>query len=164
MKKIIVLITIATSAFLLGCAGERPVALAPVGPPPAMPAPMSGGVGSLIVYSARESAADFNARDSRRPEYSDYAILNATGGQLRRVRNNSGAIFQEPATVPLAPGNYQVVARANGYGLVTVPVVIQSGKITTMRLDRSSREIGLDESQAVRLPNGEIVGWKSVAN
>jgi len=33
----------------------------------------------LVVYSAYEVNADFNARDPRRPEYSDYRIFTADG-------------------------------------------------------------------------------------
>ena len=90
--------------------------------------------GTLVVYSAYDTSADFNQRDPYRPEYSDYKILTANGTFYRRVHNNSGAPFQGPAHVTLPAGNYEVEARKNGAGWVTVPVTIQPGHNTVVRM------------------------------
>jgi hypothetical protein len=67
-----------------------------------------------------------------------------------------------PTSVQLAAGSYHVVARANGYGLVTVPVVIQGGKETVIHLDGGGSWPNREEmiqAGAVQLPDGRVVGW-----
>jgi hypothetical protein len=90
--------------------------------------------GTLVVYSAYEVNANFNQRDPNRPQYSDYKVLNADGKLLRRVHNDSGTILQDPAQVRLPAGQYHVVARKNGNGYVTIPVSIEAGQNTVVRL------------------------------
>lgn len=90
--------------------------------------------GTLVVYSAYQATPDFNQRDPYRPAYSDYKILAADGKLWRRVHNDSGTILQDPAQVELPAGTYQVVARKNGGGWVTLPVTIEAGRNTVVRL------------------------------
>jgi len=67
-----------------------------------------------------------------------------------------------PDEVPLAAGNYNIVAESTCCGLVTVPVVIQQGKTTIVHLDRNWWPPSkTDTNQLVFLPDGEPVGWSS---
>jgi hypothetical protein len=153
---------------LAGCATFNPaLVLEAVGPGPDSVTHSAATNGTLAVYSAHEVNADFNARDSRRPEYSDYRIYSADGQLWRQIHNNSGTMFQRPQRVDLPPGSYRVTAPANGYGWVTVPVVISAGRETLLHLEGGfiwPAQSGFNQTNAVRLPDGEIVGWKSSVN
>jgi len=148
-----------------GCSTFQPetLVLDNVGPDPSAAADLTATNGTLEVYSAYRAGADFNIRDDYRHEFSSYQILTANGKRLQMVINDSGTILQRPATVPLAPGQYRVVARANSYGEVTVPVTIATGQNTVVHLEGGVRwpgSLGLNETNSVRLPDGEIVGWR----
>jgi hypothetical protein len=57
-----------------------------------------------------------------------------------------------------------VAARANGYGLVTVPVIVRADQVTTVHLEGSpswQNRIQLSQSSPVRLPGGAIAGWRA---
>jgi hypothetical protein len=157
---------IVACALLAGCAGMRSdFALDTVGPMPNQAAPLGSGPGTLIVYSAGKVNADFNSRDPNRRECSDYKILDSHKKLVEHVHNVSDNIFQGPVLVDLPPGKYFVVARSNGYGVVTVPVMIETGLQTILHLDGGwPNEPVFNQNNAVRLPDGEIVGWKSASN
>jgi len=148
---------------MAGCAsGKGGLVLETVGPARAPTATPDDSRGALVVYSAYEVNADFNSPDRYRPEYSDYKIFTPDGKLLQRVHNNSGTILQDPATVPLPEGKYRVVALANGYGFVTVPVKIKAGQNTIVHLEGGgSRNPSVPPTDAVQLPDGQIVGSKS---
>jgi hypothetical protein len=85
---------------------------------------------------------------------------------LRTVHNDNGELVEGPAEVSLAGGRYRVVALANGYGLVIVPVVIVRSQVTTVHLEGSPSwpdKQALLHSNPVRLPDGEIAGWRAPA-
>jgi hypothetical protein len=137
-----------------------------VGPVPAQTAAVNPHDGTLMVYSAYDVNADFNSRDPYRPEYSDYKIYTANGNLLQRVHNDSGTILQDPASVRLPAGKYRVVARANGYGYVTVPVLIEAQQTTLLHLEGDSAwpdKSEFNQTNAVRLPDGRIVGWRAAS-
>ncbi len=145
-----------------GCAStHHELTLATVGPVPAS-TPPAGTHGSLLVYSAFESTADFDRSPYRR-QYSDYEILKWDSKEVvQRVHNDNGLLMDGPKRVGLPIGQYRVVARANGYGTVTVPVVIRGGQSTVVHLEGSvwwPKSSGIYNSNPVRLPKGEIVGW-----
>lgn len=57
-----------------------------------------------------------------------------------------------------------VVARANGYGVVTAPVSIRADQVTTVHLEGGSswqNPSQLSQSNPVRLPDGAIAGWRA---
>jgi hypothetical protein len=168
MKTSFTLIAIVAGALLSGCAtGKNGLALDTVGPPLPQPAAASSTNGALVVYSAYEVNADFNARDPNRPEYSDYRIFTTNGKLLQRVHNNSGTILQDPVSVELQPGKYNVIARANGYGYVTIPIIIEAQQTTTLHLEGGDSwpdESAFNQTNAVRLPDGQIIGWKVATN
>jgi len=168
MKTFFTLLAIAAGALLSGCAtGKNGLALDTVGPPLPQPTAAISTNGTLVVYSAYEVNADFNARDPNRPEYSDYKILTTDGKLLQRVHNNSGTILQDPVSVELQPGKYNVVARANGYGYLTIPVIIAAQQNTILHLEGGGSwpdESAFNQTNAVRLPDGQIIGWKVATN
>lgn len=138
--------------------------LDPVGPSVSSSKTKNSTNGTLTVYSAYEVNADFNARDPNRPEYSDYKICRPDGMLLQRVHNNSGTILQGVVPVVLPAGKYQVEARANGYGFVIVPVIIKANQNTVLHLEGGGfwpDESVFNQTNAVRLPDGFIVGWKA---
>jgi hypothetical protein len=160
-------IATAAGAFLSGCATSNGLALDTVEPSLHQPPTANSTDGTLMVYSAYEANADFNSRNPDLPEYSDYRILTTDGKPLQTVRNNSGIMLQDPVSVELPPGKYQVIARANGYGTVTVPVIIETQQSTVLHLEGGGfwpDESAFNQTNAVRLPDGLIIGWKAAAN
>jgi hypothetical protein len=168
MKAISASLTAVAGIFLLGCAtGKSGLALDTVGPIPAQAAPVPAISGTLVVYSAYDVNTDFNSRDPYRPEYSDYKIYTAAGKLLRRVHNDSGTLLQDPMPVKLPIGEYRLVARANGYGFVTVPVIIAAHQTTVLHLEGGGMwpdKSTFNQTDAVRLPDGRIVGWQASSN
>jgi len=147
-----------------GCAFNRPLVLqTAVGP-----SPFETGTGSpegrLAVYSALDTG--FSSDPDASTHHSDYRIYSADGKQLKYVHNWVGTFIEDPAVVSLAPGRYNVVARAAASGTVTVPIVIEAGKTTSVHLDGSKLADGrkTSDSALVRLPDGWIVGWRAKEN
>ena len=165
MKIRFTLTLIMAVALFSGCATKKGgLALNTVGPASDQTTMANSTNGTLIVYSAYEVNADFAGRDRRSPVYSDYKILTGDGRLLRKVHNNSGTILQDAVPAELAPGKYQVVAPANGYGHVTVPVMIETGRTTVLHLEGGGfwpDESVFNQTNAVRLPDGLIIGWRS---
>jgi hypothetical protein len=166
MKANITLVVGGICILLAGCAtSNHGMVLDGVGPDPAAPANRQTALGSLLVYSAYEVNADFNSRDTHRPLYSDYRIIDADGQLRQLVHNNSGTMLQRPEVVELPAGSYHVIAQANGYGFVIVPVAIVGGQTTVVHLQGGvpwPDHPAFTDANSVRLPDGEIVGWKSV--
>lgn len=165
MKAISILSGLTAGTMLLaGCGGARTaLVLEPVGPVPSLAKTESSSDGVLMVYSACEAGPNFGRRDPYRPVCSDYKILSSTGTLLRAVHNDSGTILQQPAAVSLPAGRYRVVARANGFGTVTVPVIIEAGRSTIVHLEGDSwpRTGPKDSTNLVHLPDGEAIGWRA---
>jgi hypothetical protein len=161
----------ALSAVLLlsGCASHaNKLALAPVGPAPMPTADGQSTDGSLVVYSALESYPDLNAEnagwDTKHQEYSSYKILRADGTPLKSVANNAGRWTLHPQQVELPAGEYRIVAEANGYGRVKVPIIIAVNRVTVLHLDGDGfwpHEYGFNTTNSVQLPNGQIIGWRA---
>ena len=153
-------------AVLSGCTtGQNGAVLDPVGPAPGQFWVDYDTNGTLVVYSAYEVNADFAGRDRRSPVYSDYKIFNPNGGLRQKVHNNSGTLLQAPVPVPLPPGAYQVRAHVNGYAsYVSVPVVIATGQTTVLHLEGDGfwpDQGAFNQTNAVQLPNGMVIGWKA---
>jgi hypothetical protein len=152
-----------TSILLIsGCATNQPrLVLDPVGPPPGMSS-SGNSQGSLVVFSAFDPTG-IHGMD--RQAHTSYKILSGDGKLLQNVRNDPGNMVGGPTSVQLAAGSYHVVARANGYyGVVTVPVVIQGGKVTVVHLEGGGSWPNREEmiqANAVRLPDGRVVGWRA---
>ncbi len=159
------LMLVVAGTLLSGCAtGKYETICDTVGPSPRRPTAEISTNGFLVVYSAYEVNASFDNRDPRSPAYSDYRILTADGKLLQRVHNNSGTILQEPEAVELPPGKYQVIAPANGYGQIKIPVSVEARRITILHLEGDGfwpDESALNRTNAVRLPDGVVIGWKA---
>jgi len=163
-KTFFTFIVTTAGALLTGCATGNGPALDTVGPSLPQPVSATSTDGILVVYSAYEANADFNSRNPDLPEYSDYRILTTDGKPLQRVRNNSGTILQDPLPVELPAGKYRVIARANGYGYVTIPVIIEAQQSTVLHLEGGGSWLGnstLAQTNTVRLPDGQVVGWRA---
>jgi hypothetical protein len=153
--------SIAAVLISTGCAHTQGIVLQQVGPAPITQYKKanadSAKQGSLVVYSAWQKTG---TDDPEHDHHSSYDILKGDA-VLRHVRNYFNPMLEEPIKVPLPAGNYQVRARAQGYGYVSVPVVIEAGRVTKVCLDGTG---GAELAQApiseqVRLPDGRIVGW-----
>ncbi len=168
MKTFPILMLIVTGAFLSGCAtAKNGLVLNTVGPPPSQPPAAGSTKGALVVYSAYDVGADWNARDPRRPVYSDYKILSREGTLLRAVHNDSGTMLQDAVPVALPAGKYRVVASANGYRRVTIPVVIEAYQTTVLHLEGGGswpKEAEFNQTNAVCLPDGQIIGWRAATH
>ncbi len=156
------LILLILAACVCGCASpKKQLVLAPVGPAPDV-STAPGFEGTLVVYSAPDSSFDPNGSPYR-DRYTPYRVLSADGREeVRTVRNDDGRLLGSPEKVQLPIGHYQVLARANGYGPVTVPVLIKAHQVTTVHLEGAHwwpRNSGILDASPVRLPRGEIVGW-----
>ena len=144
---------------LLGCASNGGgLVLDPVGPATV------ASKGSLVVYSAFDVHADFTGVDPDRHRYTDYRIFSEEGELLQVVHNDTGTMLEGPAEIGLSAGTYRIAARSNGYGVVTLPVVIAPHRITTVHLEGGgswSNKRASNQTNAVRLPDGQIVGWRA---
>ena len=152
---------LAAALWLTGCDDyQQNLVLAPVGPRPVQPA-STGTQGSLVVFLAFETDPNLDPEYAR---HSRYKIFAEDGKLLQVVRNDSGIHYQGPVSVELAPGSYRVVARANGYGPVTMPIVIAANQVTTLHLEgdgSSPDQASLTPANSVRLPDGRRVGWRA---
>jgi hypothetical protein len=123
---------------------------------------VAGPNGALMVYSAFDPHAHFNGSPYRR-YHSDYTIFSEDGKLVQKIHNDVGGVTEDPKPVELPSGKYRVVARANGYGWATVPVLIVAHRVTTVRLEGGSSALKDKAlaSNSVRLPDGEIAGWRA---
>jgi hypothetical protein len=148
--------------FLAGCASfQNGLILDAVGPAPNGNS-VPGANGMLVVYSAFDQHAHFNGSLYRR-YHTDYKILSEDGKLLEAVHNDVGGVTQEPRRIELQSGWYRIVARANGYGWITVPVLIVAHRVTTVHLE-GGIQWPIDDalaSNSVRFPDGRIAGWRA---
>jgi hypothetical protein len=112
-------------------------------------------------------SCNFYGRGIDRPEFRTIKFLTAKGKPLQRVHNNSGTILKEPVSVELPPGKYQDIARANGYRSVIVPIMIETQQGTVLHLEGGgfwSGESLFSQTNALHLPDGQIIQWKAADN
>jgi len=161
MKPLAAICLFSAALLASGCASrQNPLVLDRVGPAFAQNAGPDAK-GTLIVFSAFDVHAHFNDLPYRR-FYSDYEVLSEDGRLLQTVRNQRG-LTEAPSRVELPAGAYRIAARANGYGSVIVPVMIAADQVTTVDLGTGHlrRNLSMLSSNPVRLPNGQIVGYKA---
>jgi hypothetical protein len=169
MKKLAVsALSIAVAVLAAGCASTHsPLVLDPVGPPVTQPAVVAGN-GSLVVFSAFDVHADFEAANPYKRHYTDYKIFSPDGQLVRAVHNDGGNLSDNPAEINLPSGTYRVIAQSNGYGELTVPVVIAPDQDTVVHLEGGANswpdKAALRNSNPVKLPDGRIVGWRAAQN
>ena len=113
------------------------------------------------VYSAwRRTGTD----DPDHRIHSNYDLLTEDRSQLLTVRNYVTPMLEDPAIVALSPGQYVVKARVQRYGLMEIPVVIESRKLTALFMDDSTvPDVTPNQAERIQLPDGRVIGWASVA-
>ena len=163
MKALISASLLVVAALGAGCVSQpRGLVLDPIGPPDSQ-SPGVGTNGTLVVFSAFDPHADFNDLPYSR-HFTDYKITCHDGKLVQTVHNANANPSEGPRMVQLPVGAYCVVARANGYGVVTVPVIIRANQVTTVHLEGSGawqNRSQLSQSNPVRLPDAEIAGWRA---
>jgi hypothetical protein len=163
MKALIAVSLLGAAALMGGCVSQpHGLVLDPIGPPNPQSAG-AGSIGTLVVFSACDAHADFNDLPYLR-HYTDYKITSKDGKLVQTVHNDNGPVPEGPKRVQLPVGTYSVVARANGYGVVTVPVIIRADQVTTVHLEGGpswENRSQLNQSNPVRLPDGDIAGWRA---
>lgn len=136
--------------------------LQPVGPaPPISSQPENAGF--LVVYSAWSHFVDQGST----AHHSRYTLSADDATKSREIINHADRFDEGPIRLPLAPGAYHVSARSARLGRVNVQVIIKARQTTFVYLDGSTHPSApnAEQTSAVRLPNGEIVGWSAtVAN
>jgi len=154
---------LAVAALAAGCISQpHGLVLDPIGPPSPRSA-WAGSNGTLVVFSAFDPHADFNDLPYLR-HYTSYKIISQNGKLTQTIHNDNGTLLAGPQKVELPVGAYCVIARANGYGVVTAPVIIQANQVTMVHLEGSPawrNGSQLSQSNSVRLPDGEIAGWRA---
>jgi hypothetical protein len=156
--KTILCLGAAIMPFLAGCA-STPVALSPVGPEPTSRA-AAVPRGGLRVFSDTEAHVIGDG-----PAYythTGYSILDEFGKVVKYVPNHIGDMDESPSMVAVPAGDYKIVAESSSYGRVTVPVLIEEGKTTSIHLDREWRpSANVASNELVYLPDGEAIGWST---
>lgn len=145
-----------------GCSWQpKQAMIQPVGPAPSGK-DNATHFGYLVVYSAWSSFVDQGSTG----HHSRYTLTSDNAAISKEVINHVDRFDEGPIRLPLHPGSYRVRARSAHFGRVNVPVIIQDGQTTFVYLDGAAHpQTPSEQSSAVRLPNGEIVGWSStVAN
>ena len=149
--------------FSSGCATTpRSATLVHVNPGAQAPVAQSGR-GTLMVFSAFEVRPPSPTEgDSEVRHYSDYEVKDSAGALVAKVKNRADALGESPATLALAPGQYRVTARANGFGDVEVPVAITAARLTVLHLEAGPKPTGPTtpaDYDLVRISGGRVVGW-----
>jgi len=159
MKKITRILGAVVISILAGCSSV-PLVLDPVGPPPSETV-ASLREGYLKVYTATETHPDGD--NTYYYPHTSYHVFMPDGKRFKWVENHVGMNDESPSLVKLPAGNYEVLAHADGFGRVTVPVVIKWGKLTEVNLETWGRKKTpiTNEAAVVQLPNGYVVGWRA---
>jgi len=145
---------------LAGCS-TTPLALAPVGPSPAV-VESAASEGQLQVFSRMRGRSEGN--NPPWYQHSDYTIYDLQGKVVERVHNTTGHYAKAPCLVALPTGSSLVKAKASDYFWVDVPVTIKRGRTTEVHLDNKWQIPGeASTKELVSLPNGHPVGWREAA-
>ncbi|HVU15802.1 MAG TPA: hypothetical protein VHD32_02680 [Candidatus Didemnitutus sp.] len=157
-------LTLVVCLLSVSCAAApAPLALGTVGPAPRGVAPVAA-TGTLVVFSAFETGVPGSFAPDDVRHHGDYTLVDASGQKLRNVRNRAGGFGEDPLSLSLAPGTYEVRARANGFGAVRVKVVVAADRTTVLHLEGGASwpaDSAFTADNAVRLPDGQVIGWKS---
>ena len=161
MKKTNTLVLLFNLALLTTGAFAQPITLTtPMGPRPAELA-AADYVGTLKVFSATEAVPD--GKDAYRYPHTSYEIYKADGTRVRKVNNGRTLQIETPTAVTLPRGRYVIQAQAETAGLIRIPVIIATGRTTTLHLEGPQDwQPGVTaEGALVRLPNGQPIGYQA---
>lgn len=154
------LITLLNGCVLLPTA---PIVTAPVGPNPLTPgsATAQGRLEVFTRLAARSDNQNQASRDSIWYQHTDYYLGDEQAKAWRQIYNATGHYSEDPRLVTLPAGQYFVEAQASTGDWVEVPVMIKSGRVTRVHLDRRWSPPGFaGRAQIVNLPNGQAIGWR----
>lgn len=158
--KIITTVLLLGVTLLLGSCVSQTITLAPVGPSPFAGRSSAVGTAYLQVFSDLEGITE-----SENPsfyQHTDYNVYDAGGKLVKHVGNTVGHYSTSPRLVPLRPGNYTVRARAKGWLLVNVPVVVERDRTTKVHLDENWKPpAGTPKTQVVSTLGGYPAGWRA---
>ena len=160
MRSSSVIATGLLAAWLTGCASPRgQLVLDPVGPQNPRGS-VSRGNGMLQVFSQTEQR---NSGGNLYIVHTPYWVYSTNGIKVRAVENHVGYTDQAPMRVLLPAGEYRVIARAECYGLVTVPTIVEGNRVTQIFLDGAGLPgaRGEDSSKLVFLPGGPAIGFRA---
>ncbi len=156
------MLVIASVPMIFASCATGPTSLAAVGPrPTVIPPNITDGTGHLVVFTGTEEKN--LGKEARYYLYTPYVIRTANDEFYKRVPNHFGNMDQAPQFVTLPAGVYHILAQSETYGMVTLPVIIATGRTTEIHLEgrwKPKNEPAKDED-IVRLPNGQQVGWRS---
>jgi hypothetical protein len=150
-------LSLLASLLATGCAIAPSTAVQEtVGPRVAAAAPTRPGVLQVYSRSIWTTADDL---ETSLLSYSDYDIQAADGTLLKRVINGD----EVPERVELPDGRYTIVAQSDISGTVSVPVAIEAGRTTVVRLDQEAEKAfaGIAAADLVRLPEGRAIGFRA---
>jgi len=78
------------------------------------------------------------------------------------VSNNVGYFDKSPCRITLPAGRYFIKARAQGYLLAAVPVLVEPGRTTRVHLDANWKPPpGTSKSELIYSSNGYPIGWRT---
>jgi hypothetical protein len=139
---------------------KQPLATQPVGPAPGRQASTLKH-GYLVVYSGLARFGTYN--ESRWDRHSGYNIYSEEGKRIQWVPNYSHNAPEVPDRVDLPVGSYNAHVLSRRGRTLTIPVVIKEGQTTFVFMDGVTQSPALQEHQAdaVKLPDGEIIGWSA---
>lgn len=159
MKGIITPLTLAGAFSLIGCASPQTLTVnEPVGPGKSE----TGKVGALQVFTVTERHQDGD--NTYYYPHTSYLVYNEQGKKVRFVPNHVGTMDEKPSLVLLPSGEYIVVAEAEGYGRVRIPVVVKPSRTTVLHLERGWEPPAYAKSsELARMPDGQAIGWRSAA-
>jgi hypothetical protein len=115
--------------------------------------------GQLEVFSKLKA----HSQGNNPPWYQhvDYYIYDLKGNELQHVDNKVGYYASAPRTITLPAGHYLIKASAKGAYMLDVPVVIESGRMTSVHLDGTWKlPANTPATKFVNSPSGYPVGWR----
>jgi hypothetical protein len=148
---------------MASCTASRDsVVVGPVGPEPLTVDALAPN-GYLKVYTGTEDHHDGDVHYFPHTSYTVYAEDGRT--VVRKVANAISIHDEDPSLVQLPAGKYVVLGEVGNGGMVKVAVVVQPGQLTRVDLasDWKQRAPAGNAADWVRLPNGQVVGWRASA-
>lgn len=120
----------------------------------------SGGFGQLQVFT---QTVENNDGGIVYPVHTAYWIYTTNGFKVKSVQNHVGPNDMSPMVVMLPAGLYHVIARADRYGIITVPTVIEGNRVTQIHLDSTGLPamFAEDPTKLVHLPSGPAIGFRA---
>lgn len=145
---------------LSGCATQKGQLVTGLVGPQSPRGSTSGGFGQLQVFT---QTVQNNDGGILYPIHTSYWIYATNGAKVKSVLNHVGPNDMSPMVVVLPAGTYHVIARADRYGIITVPALIEANRMTQIYLDSTGfpETFGADATNLVHLPGGPAIGFRA---